>query len=328
VRPPHGETIATTVQVMERSGTKEAAEALLRELPSVRGAYVREDVFGHPREIHILLSPGPAPRHFARDVRSLLEERLGIPVDQRVISIAQLAPEHALPAADSDLVASPDGAAQARPDDAAQPAPPWPGAVAGQASSGNEAATSAQSRLHDRAGKDAAGDESHDASSPGNEPEVANDSGDTGRDRTNPTEPRLRFIGTETSRRGGRLTVTARLAGWREEFVGSDTQVDSAHARLRSGARAILDAANQACAPRGRFELEDAARIRALGRDYVLLTVVAHAPRLGRRPLTLAGAHAVESEEEGAAALAALKAVNRVLALILADDATPPRRTR
>jgi hypothetical protein len=142
----------------------------------------------------------------------------------------------------------------------------------------------AQSRLHDRAGKDAAGDESHDASSPGNEPEVANDSGDTGRDRTNPTEPRLRFIGTETSRRGGRLTVTARLAGWREEFVGSDTQVDSAHARLRSGARAILDAANQACAPRGRFELEDAARIRALGRDYVLLTVVAHAPRLGRRP--------------------------------------------
>src|SRR5687768_13496986 len=71
---------------------KEAAEAVLRELPSVIGACVREDVFGHPREIHLLVRSGPNPRHLAYDVRDLLEERLGIPVDQRVISIAQLAP--------------------------------------------------------------------------------------------------------------------------------------------------------------------------------------------------------------------------------------------
>ncbi|MGH7467893.1 MAG: hypothetical protein ACRENP_07870 [Longimicrobiales bacterium] len=76
---------------MARTHTKEAAEALLRELPSVVGAFVREDINGHPREVHLLIAPGPNPRHLARDVRDLLEERLGVPIDQRVISIAQLA---------------------------------------------------------------------------------------------------------------------------------------------------------------------------------------------------------------------------------------------
>src|SRR5690606_33429724 len=76
---------------MTRIHTKEAAEAILRELPSVVGAFVREDVNGHPREVHLLISPGPDPASLARDVRALLEERLGVTVDQRVISIAQLA---------------------------------------------------------------------------------------------------------------------------------------------------------------------------------------------------------------------------------------------
>lgn len=76
---------------MEKVHTKEAAEALLRELPSVLGAFVREDVNGHPREIHLLVSPGPNVKLLAQDVQGLLEERLGVPIDHRVISIAQLA---------------------------------------------------------------------------------------------------------------------------------------------------------------------------------------------------------------------------------------------
>jgi hypothetical protein len=84
---------------MNKITTKAAAEAVLSELPSVLGASVREDVNGHPREVHLLVAPGPDTRHLARDVRDLLQERLGIPVDQRVISIAQLAePLDALPA--------------------------------------------------------------------------------------------------------------------------------------------------------------------------------------------------------------------------------------
>lgn len=76
---------------MTRVHTKEAAESLLRELPSVLGAFVREDINGHPREIHLLVSPGPNVKLLAQDVRDLLEERLEVPIDHRVISIAQLA---------------------------------------------------------------------------------------------------------------------------------------------------------------------------------------------------------------------------------------------
>ena len=76
---------------MPQRHTKAEAEAVLRELPSVIGAFVREDVYGHPREVHLLVRPGTAPRDLARDVRDLLEERLGVPIDQRIISIAQLA---------------------------------------------------------------------------------------------------------------------------------------------------------------------------------------------------------------------------------------------
>lgn len=61
------------------------------------GAFVREDAYGQPREIHLLVHPGPEPRHFARDVKGLLEERLGIPIDQRIISIAQLARDPGAP---------------------------------------------------------------------------------------------------------------------------------------------------------------------------------------------------------------------------------------
>ena len=71
--------------------TKAEAEAVLRELPSVLGAFVREDVYGHPREVHLLVKSGTIPRDLAKDVREMLEEKLGVPVDQRVISIAQVA---------------------------------------------------------------------------------------------------------------------------------------------------------------------------------------------------------------------------------------------
>ena len=90
---------------MNRISNKAAAEAVLRELPSVLGAYVSEDLEGHPREIHLLVRHGPDTAGLARDIRGLLEERLGIPIDQRVISIAQLGP-------DPDVEALPEGAAE------------------------------------------------------------------------------------------------------------------------------------------------------------------------------------------------------------------------
>lgn len=106
-------------QALKKTRTKETAEAALNELPSVVGAFVREDVHGHPREVHLLVGPGPNVRLFARDVRSLLEERLGVPVDQRVISIAQIVDPDARHEAPVSLEAAPTP----------QPVTPAPGRV-------------------------------------------------------------------------------------------------------------------------------------------------------------------------------------------------------
>lgn len=108
---------------MNRISNKAAAEAVLRELPSVLGAYVSEDLEGHPREIHLLVSHGPDAAGLARDIRGLLEERLGIPIDQRVISIAQLAPEPVVEDVPEGAAEEVAEAAAERPADRTRPQP-------------------------------------------------------------------------------------------------------------------------------------------------------------------------------------------------------------
>jgi hypothetical protein len=232
---------------MERRGRKEEAEAVLRELPAVVGAFVREDVYGHPREIHLLIRPGPEPRHLARDIRNLLEERLGIPIDQRIISIAQLA-------RDPESGEAP----------AAVPAPA--GAVA-------------------------------NGGAPG----------------------RLRFAGSSTRRVQGRVQVRVRLELDAAVYEGEAEELEAGSGRARAGAEAALRAASVACGGRASFEVEAVSVVRVSDRGYVIVNALSTSPQLGRRPLSLAGAQELDpGEPELAGALAALKAANRVLALLLA----------
>jgi hypothetical protein len=171
---------------MTREGTKEVAEAMLRELPSVIGAFVREDVHGHPREVHLLVRAGPNPRT-------------------------------------------------------------WP------------------------------------------------------------------MTSANCSRSGSACPWTSASSAWIGEALGLDTEP----ARLRTAAAATLIAVDSTCVGRSRFEVEHVAVETAFGREYVLVSVLASSPYLGRRPIPLAGAHPVEMDAESAAALAALKAVNRTLSLVL-----------
>ncbi len=238
--------------LMEKIRTKEMAEATLRELPSVIGAFVREDIYGHPREVHLLVKPGPNVRHLARDVRELLEERLQVPVDQRIISIAQVTADPA----------QTNGEA----------APPRP-----------------------------------EAEPPGGTPV----------EEGSPFEPRLLFGGLESMFRDARVVVRVRLRWREEEFEGESAEVDAGNGRVRAAATAALRAAAAAVHENVRFELEGAAVIRAFERDYVLVSALAAASSLGRRPLVLVGAQPAEDDPATAAALAALKAVNRVVALRL-----------
>ncbi len=235
---------------MERIRTKETAEATLRELPSVIGAFVREDIYGHPREVHLLVKPGPNVRHLARDVRDLLEERLQVPVDQRIISIAQVTADPSTP-----------------PAAATEPAPEPPAGTPVEEGS--------------------------------------------------PFEPRLMFGGLESMFRDARVVIRVRLRWRQEEFEGESAEVDAGSGRVRAAATAALRAAAAAARENVRFELEGAAAIRAFERDYVLVSALATAPSLGRRPLVLVGAQPAEDDPATAAALAALKAVNRVVSLRL-----------
>ncbi|MBR9990411.1 MAG: hypothetical protein KFH98_11690 [Gemmatimonadetes bacterium] len=256
---------------MSREGTKQAAEAVLRELPSVIGAFVREDVHGHPREIHLLVRHGPNPRHLAYDVRDLLEERLGIPVDQRVISIAQLAPGKEPGPMLAQRTALPAPAAATAVAPAVEPEP---------------------------------------------EPEAA--------------DARVRFTGISIESIDKRVRIRITLGLDDAEHAGEDVGLDTGPARVRTAAGATLQAVDATCVGRARFEVEHVSLIRAFERDYVLVTVMVSSPFLGRKPIPLVGAHPVEVDAESAAALAALKAVNRTLSLVLrlSDDrrSSSPRR--
>ena len=235
------ETI-TRKQGMERVHTKEAAEALLRELPSVRGAFVREDINGQPREIHLLVGPGPNVKLLAQDVRDLLEERLQLAIDHRIISIAQLA-EDVFDVGDTG--------------------------VAGPA-------------------------------------EV-------------PSEPRLRFISLRSETSEQRVRVRTELEHGSAAHEGEATELDLGAGRLRAAATATLRAAASASGKGVRFELDGASQVKAFDREYVLVSVLVRSTIFGRKLLQLAGAHAIEEDVETAAALATLKAINRVVAKLLSD---------
>jgi hypothetical protein len=226
---------------MERIHTKEAAEAVLRELPSVLGAFVREDVNGHPREVHLLVSPGPNVKLLAQDVRDLLEERLGVPVDQRVISIAQLAEDIA-------------------------------------------------------------------------------DFGDaTIEELTEPVAPedRTRFVGVESEIRQQRIYVRARLQHGGQIYEGEAAELDAGAGRARAAVAATLKAASLAAHDQFRLEIDAVSMVRAFDRDYVLVSIIYGAGRFSRSLMHLTGAQPVEHDIESAAALAALKALNRVLSKAL-----------
>jgi hypothetical protein len=263
--------------------TKDTAEATLRESPSVLGAFVREDVNGHPREVHLLVTPGPNPRDLARDVRALLEERLGIQVDQRVISIAQLSrnldplPPESVP---EDETTAPPAAALAN----AAPLPP-------PHSSSQTAATAPQQTP-----------ETTQSAQPVLAPEAT---------------PRVIYQGIESSTREGRVEIRVRLTWQEREYSGTGREMDGGLGRIRAAATATLLAASEACSGRVRLDLESASTTRALGREYVLISVLATSPTLGRRPLTLIGAQPLEFDAETSAALAALQATNRIVALVL-----------
>jgi hypothetical protein len=282
---------------MNRTSIKTAAEAVLRELPSVLGAYVSEDLEGHPREVHLLVGPGPDLAGLARDIRGLLQERLGIPVDQRVISIAQLARDLEADSVEGHDLDGPDVESPKSATPSGQAGSEWPAGSEGPAASERSANAVGSAR----AGAVAAHQEDAGDGSP-------------------PSEPRPVFDGIESTVGGGRVAVTVRLLWQGVSVDATGDAADTTPGRARAAATATLRAAMSVAASSGLvLELDFASVVQALDGDYVLVSVLGVSERIGRRPLPLVGAHPIESDVEGAAALASLKAINRVLALALQE---------
>jgi hypothetical protein len=270
---------------MNQISIKTTAEAVLRELPSVLGAYVSEDLDGNPREVHLLVRSGPDPAALARDLRGLLQDRLGIPVDQRVISIAQLSPEGESGTTASETVERREAEAEPR----GVVHPPQEVGAAGPATPGATVGIDADVLQPDAPGGGFSA-----------------------------TEPRATFHGIESTVSARRVAVGISLQ-WKESVVeGRGEAADTPQGRARAAATASLSAAMGMVDRRDlNLELDFASVVQGLDDEYVLVNVQSTSPRTGRRPVTLVGVHPVETDVESAATYAVLKAINRVLALAL-----------
>jgi len=74
----------------DRKLREEDAERLLGALAGVVSAHIVADAAGHLVEIHILATPDLHPKQVVRNVESALSAGLGIQVDRRIVSVAQI----------------------------------------------------------------------------------------------------------------------------------------------------------------------------------------------------------------------------------------------
>lgn len=65
-------------------------EQALSQVADIRAARVVSSEEGVIQEIHILASPDKSPKQLVRDIESTIMARFGIPIDHRMVSIAQL----------------------------------------------------------------------------------------------------------------------------------------------------------------------------------------------------------------------------------------------
>ncbi len=109
-------------------------ERLLASLTGVYSAHVVAGPEGTLREIHVLATPEFHPKQIVRNVESALSAGLGIEIDRRIVSVAQVRADALSPA--PDVLAQPKGdgaaapapvaAATAAPGDSALPSPTRP----------------------------------------------------------------------------------------------------------------------------------------------------------------------------------------------------------
>lgn len=281
------------------------AEALLGTLAGVVSAHVVTDAQGTPVEIHILAHPGLHPKQVVRNVESALSAGLGVPVDRRIISVAQIRATGGAQSAgdepgeaddDGDELPEETGEAEAGPEGHAGRSAPEDAPGTGHTTANGDERTE-QGRSNGTRRREDAGI---------TEPAPATGEGGRARPVGSSQGSRLEFVRYESRRDRERCRCDVTLRSGGGTVKGSASGPDTAHGRAEAAAKAVLEAV--ARARDVRLALDGAVITEQRGRSFVLVS--AHALE-ERETLQLAGAALLSRSPEEAAILAALQATNR-----------------
>lgn len=238
----------------------DAAEQLLAALTGVVSAHVVTDEEGGMVEIHILATSDLHPKQVVRNVESALSAGLGIKIDRRIVSVAQVRSE-------TSNGGRTGGGPAPEPDSASEPN------SAAEPNSASEAYSAS---------------EPDSAQQPDSAPSrVAA--------RSDPA--RLEYVRYEVRRGDERCTCSVVLRSGEQEVIGTGHGPDTVAGRAESAARAVLDAIGRA-RPELRLRLEGATLSQSGDRTFVIISAHQLLDRT-TRPLAGAAA-LLRSPEEAA----------------------------
>lgn len=227
------------------------AERLLGSLAGVVSAHVVADATGDIVEIHILSSADLHPKQMVRNVESALSAGLGIKIDRRVVSVAQIR-------SDMDTNGHRPGTA-----------PPLESEPEVRALVDDETPTPGERPSNRAGGETAARDRN---------PEPR------------PAPPRLEFVRYEARRDGERCHCDVVLRSGKDRITGSGAGPVTGGGRAEAAARAVFDGITRA-RPEIEIKLEAAVLSSSRGREYVIVAAHAvlergSVPLAGAAPLT------------------------------------------
>jgi hypothetical protein len=289
-------------------------EGLLTALNGVLAARVALSPQGRVEEVHVLSDPSMHPKQMVRNIESALSAGLGIMVDRRAISVAQVraddgdayVPDQAdARAEDVHAADAPhdDGSADGHAEATSPAGPDSPHAPRTADPQATEAAQPAAATSPAEAAQPAAAArpaEAAPAADAGHAPEPG-----TGSDAA---VGRFIFTGYDARTQPDRETA-CRVTLRRDDdvFSGKGSGPSTPLGRAQSAAHAVFGAI--AAARRSQsLGLEGVTLVESHGRGYVL--VAAHAVH-GRSTVPLTGIAALHRSPEEAAILASLQAINR-----------------
>jgi hypothetical protein len=260
--------------LISQSPQPTAIEHLLTALAGIVSARAITSSNGQLEEIHILATAELSPKQIVRNIESALSAGLGVEIDRRIVSIAQLR------AGAGEIAALPEASGSTSPQAARVP-------------DGAESTVSVGEAPYPARDGDTAVMRSGDirsAAGPGEGEDAAG---------------RLIFLGHEVTvdlSRTATCTVSFRMGT--AEFTGEGTGFDTPQGRAEAAARAVFDAFDRTRTS-DRVGLEGVAIVDTPGRECILVTA---RPLAGRRVGSLTGVAPIRESHEEAAILAALQA--------------------